>query len=365
MSKGSEFWGNASGKLGQQVLYRAGGEQRARMHVAKIKNPRTLAQMKNRLMMNNVVSAYKALKNPLSLFFPTRKSSQSPFNAFVQANKNATPYYIGKTDIEDGAFVPYGLIVSKGSLGVSIRPTLKEVINVWDRESAPKVGWAIENLLDLSNYTKVVKRSDYSGDTFYKLTAQDIYDLFKTCCVVELPSEFQVTTMCSEYAMENSTSRNDLWQAAYRVHHAQLNGSYERTYGVYGNIRELDLNLHVASFSEDDENGNVTLTFDYLLIGRNFVTANDQSNKSVALVLSFKNANGMQVSNSSFSSVPKKFNEVKVDDPAADFVWGGFYTEQVLEEYKTSQGDLLTSNVAVTAPTEEPPTEEGGEDLTD
>ena len=46
MSKGSEFWGNASGKLGQQVLYRAGGEQRARMHVAKIKNPRTVAHWK-------------------------------------------------------------------------------------------------------------------------------------------------------------------------------------------------------------------------------------------------------------------------------------------------------------------------------
>ena len=39
MSKGSLFWANASGKLGEVVQYRAGGEQRARAYVRKIKNP--------------------------------------------------------------------------------------------------------------------------------------------------------------------------------------------------------------------------------------------------------------------------------------------------------------------------------------
>ena len=38
MSKGSLFWGNARGRLGQSVFYRAGGEQRNRTYVAKIKN---------------------------------------------------------------------------------------------------------------------------------------------------------------------------------------------------------------------------------------------------------------------------------------------------------------------------------------
>lgn len=37
MSKRSLFWGQAAGKLGEAVYYRAGGEQRTRTYVAKIK----------------------------------------------------------------------------------------------------------------------------------------------------------------------------------------------------------------------------------------------------------------------------------------------------------------------------------------
>lgn len=366
MSKGSEFWGNASGKLGQQVLYRAGGEQRARMYVNKIKNPKTIAQMRNRLAMNNVVSAYKAMKNVLSLTFPSRKNNQSPFNAFVQANKNTNPYYIGKYDIEDNAFVPYGMVLSKGSLGLSIRPTLKKMVNTFDKESAPRVGWAIENLLDLTGYTKVVKREEWDSNPNWVLSAQDVYDLFKNHCVVDLPSAFQLTVLSSSYAMENGSSRNDLWQVGYKVMHAQMNGSYERTFGIYDNLRDLRLRLHVASKTEEDSSGNITLTFDYLTIGTEYVTADNILNTcSVALILSYKDGAGVQVSNSAFGAVPRKFEDENVDNPAADFQWGGFYTEQVLEEYKSSQGDILTSNVAVTAPSEVPPTEEGGEDLTD
>mgnify|MGYP007050596991 CR=1 FL=1 len=40
MSKRSLFWGNASGKLGEAVFYRAGGEQRTRTWIPKIKNPK-------------------------------------------------------------------------------------------------------------------------------------------------------------------------------------------------------------------------------------------------------------------------------------------------------------------------------------
>ena len=54
MSKGSLFWANASGKLGESVFYRSGGEQRNRSYVKNIKNPRTEAQMRNRIQLGNL-----------------------------------------------------------------------------------------------------------------------------------------------------------------------------------------------------------------------------------------------------------------------------------------------------------------------
>lgn len=118
MSKGSQFWGNASGKLGQQVLYRAGGEQRARMHVAKIKNPKTLAQMENRLSMLNLVSTFRAAKDVIKVSFPNRKSNQSGFNAFVKANKNVNTAVISKGIADMGLSVPYNFVMSQGDINI-------------------------------------------------------------------------------------------------------------------------------------------------------------------------------------------------------------------------------------------------------
>ena len=59
MSKRSLFWGQASGKLGEAVYYRAGGEQRTRSYVAKIKNPKTRAQALQRTKFNNMVAVFR------------------------------------------------------------------------------------------------------------------------------------------------------------------------------------------------------------------------------------------------------------------------------------------------------------------
>ena len=118
MAKGSQFWGNASGKLGEQVLYRAGGEQRARTYVAKIKNPRTEAQAVNRLSMRNFATAFRSMQNVIRLSFPNRPSKESGFNAFVKANKTAKSAAITPHAMKNGYFCPYGLTISKGNLGI-------------------------------------------------------------------------------------------------------------------------------------------------------------------------------------------------------------------------------------------------------
>lgn len=116
MAKGSQFWGNASGKLGQQVLYRAGGEQRARMHVAKIKNPKTLAQMENRLSMRNFAQVFRSLKPILEKSFPNRPIKESGFNAFVKANKGIGSPVVTKEGALQGLCVPFNMVISQGYL---------------------------------------------------------------------------------------------------------------------------------------------------------------------------------------------------------------------------------------------------------
>ena len=81
MSKRSLFWANASGKLGETVFYRAGGEQRNRSYVKNVKNPKTQPQALQRAKFNNMVAVFRGVKAVADSFF-TKKSNQSGFNAF-------------------------------------------------------------------------------------------------------------------------------------------------------------------------------------------------------------------------------------------------------------------------------------------
>lgn len=365
MSKGSEFWGNASGKLGQQVLYRAGGEQRARMHVAKIKNPRTLAQMKNRILMNNVVSAFHGLKPLLQATFPNRKSNQSAFNAFVKANKQMNQYYIGKEEVESTACVPYGMQIGKGNLGITIKPTMKKVTDFRDPELAPRVFYAVEGLLNLEGLEMEVAGEDtYSG--VYYPTLEELFAIFSERCIVQLPSEFSISVIASEYAADDEDPNSDIWQFGYIIKHLQQFNSYERRYGIDRNSSLLKIGLQLASYEAVGSNGKAKVTFSNILLGNGAVTANDNVKRCLGMVLSFKDASGQQVVNSYMSSIPKKFEGEKVNNPAEDYEWGGFVCMQVLDEYGYKANDVLTSEALNIGAVEEEEEEGGGgEDLTD
>ena len=117
MAKNSMFWGRASGKLGEAVLYRSGGQERSRAYVAKIKNPRSAGQALSRASLANLCSAFRVLKPLISQSFPDRPTVQSAWNAFVQANKTRNVSLISKDAADAGYCAPAGLLVSKG-LGI-------------------------------------------------------------------------------------------------------------------------------------------------------------------------------------------------------------------------------------------------------
>lgn len=118
MSKRSLFWGQASGKLGEAVYYRAGGEQRARTWVAKIKNPKTKSQATQRCLFMNMVAAFRALKPFIQTGFISRKSNQSAFNAFVKDNFGRNNWVAEKSMIGAAEFAGYGFSLANGSLTI-------------------------------------------------------------------------------------------------------------------------------------------------------------------------------------------------------------------------------------------------------
>lgn len=115
MSKRSLFWGNGSGKLGEAVFYRAGGEQRTRTYIKTVKNPKSYQQALQRTKFNNLVGCYKGISTAVKSFFNNRASNHSPFNAFFKLNFPLSLWVTDKemTGVGEGVFE--GLYVSNGN----------------------------------------------------------------------------------------------------------------------------------------------------------------------------------------------------------------------------------------------------------
>lgn len=116
MSKRSLFWGNGSGKLGQAVFYRAGGEQRTRTYVKTVKNPKSHQQALQRTKFNNLVGTYKGISTVVKSFFNTRNANQSAFNAFFKKNWPLNLWVADKELASKNEGVAQGFYVSVGSV---------------------------------------------------------------------------------------------------------------------------------------------------------------------------------------------------------------------------------------------------------
>lgn len=124
MSKRSLFWGQASGKLGEAVYYRAGGEQRTRSYVAKIKNPKTRAQALQRTKFNNMVAVFRGTSVFVKSLFKAEKSSQSPFNAFVKRNFPLCLTVADREMVELGEGGSENFVFANGSVNFNTVPSI-------------------------------------------------------------------------------------------------------------------------------------------------------------------------------------------------------------------------------------------------
>lgn len=116
MAVGNMFMGTGSGKIGNMVLYRSGGEQRMRVYLESIKNPRSQTQMNQRVQLANLVAFYRAAQPFLLGSFQIKNIKLSGYNSFVKANLGAVKVFLPKALAAQNACVAAPYRVSDGDI---------------------------------------------------------------------------------------------------------------------------------------------------------------------------------------------------------------------------------------------------------
>lgn len=142
MSKGNIFLGQARGKVGDVVLYRSSGEQITRSRNRHPSNPKTDAQLVQRILMSTIGNSYGKMRAIVDHSFEGVQPGAATMAAYMSANLNALRQRV-TTAIQAGddldslyAFAPIGsnvfapntFIISKGTLPVVLPQVVDDVV---------------------------------------------------------------------------------------------------------------------------------------------------------------------------------------------------------------------------------------------
>lgn len=289
MVKRSLFWGQASGKLGEAVYYRAGGEQRTRTYLKNIKNPKTQAQAIQRAKLNNLTACFRGASIFLRSFLKAPKANQSAFNAFVAQNSKANMYVANDTMVKMQQGVPLGLLFANGDSGDDLSLSIMQCGNVPEPEVGGK--YALAKAMYLPALQNNEEKLDTSSGMLKVVDGKTLYSIFTAPQNgFNLPAEFDLTVLLSEGAGEgmvfitatvhcsaNSTDTLHIVQKSQEV-----------------GITDADVADWILAGGVKAATGNTAVTapgMGQLAFGFTAVAANELS-CSVGVVLSYVGANG-------------------------------------------------------------------------
>lgn len=106
----------AKKKLGGTVLYTQGGRTLQRELAPEVRNPKTPAQMGQRVKWANLVAFYRANASWMPKAFENKKATQSDYNKFMSLNASSSRIYLTKEQARQGACVVDSYRVSDGTL---------------------------------------------------------------------------------------------------------------------------------------------------------------------------------------------------------------------------------------------------------
>lgn len=289
MVKRSLFWGQAAGKLGEAVYYRAGGEQRTRAYVRNIKNPKTQAQAIQRAKLNNLTACFRGASVFLRSFVKAPKANQSAFNAFVAANSKNNVYVADDVMIKIQEAIPLGLLFANGDSGDNLEMSVTQVKSI----AEPEVGG--QYMMAMPLYIPAIPFNEKMADRKSGgLMVPDGATLYKIFTAPEngftLPAEFDLTFLLAEgggegmafitatvHCSAESTDKLHIVQKSQRV-----------------GIADADIQkvLLVTDVTLNDPDNNSTVAgMGHLAFGASYVSAEEVYN-SVGVVLSYSGASG-------------------------------------------------------------------------
>lgn len=357
MTKRSMLLSLASGKLGDMVFYRAGGEQRTRTRVIP-KNPKTIAQMNQRLRMLNPSSIYRSLGSVLSASFVDRKSNQSSANKFMSDAISTLPYYITKAMKDELLCVPFGAKLSSGNIGVRVEATTK---NVYPRQS--------ENAVQAMTYGCLFDAYSTSGggvqaipDVIAGFDGALLEDnqnaaFLRAALIPSVPDKFTISVVAGAPIVVDEDNEIDAWRLGVR------------TYSVDGDT----LTVSYRGCPEAEEftylhavNAASAGTSLAICAGMASADGVEVAKHPTAIILAYEEEGQLKVTTSFVSSfgatgITPKRNFVRF------FKEGGLIYLQAMNEYGFTQGSALNAQVLNTTQEAEgggSDEEEGGEDLT-
>jgi hypothetical protein len=133
MSKGSSYWGTATGKIGNTVVRVRKGVRVESAYQPNVTNPRSSGQVVQRGKFADAVGFYKrSMANFFKMAFEDKKTNETDFNAFMRHNvsrgyvysrqmvtggQGALPY-IGKWLLSFGSL--FNLPISSGNSGLTV-----------------------------------------------------------------------------------------------------------------------------------------------------------------------------------------------------------------------------------------------------
>lgn len=335
MSKGSLFFGNARGKLGETVFYRAGGEQRNRTYIKEVRNPKTIAQMTQRILTLNPISMFKNMKPVISESFTERKANQSSYNKFVQENSSAKKFFITKAMLDNNMCVPFGAVISKGSLGLNLEPRIEMLT-----EEDLSQGYAVfDCLFDAS---KIADFTGLTGSGANALSGETLVRVLRESSVVALPTDFTITFV-EGVAQEFELESGDIvkpWKMAYKVLRVSGNTYTEEVFGcpeahLEGSLYFLPENLDaVPSVS------NVGAHIGFNLMGQ---TAEEVILSPMGVILSFVENGELKVSNSTIMSNYRNVGSEAVRGVVSAFLEGNEVYTEAMNQYGYSSGGVLNA----------------------
>lgn len=289
MVKRSLFWGQAAGKLGEAVYYRAGGEQRTRSYVKNIKNPKTQAQAIQRAKLNNLTACFRGASIFLRSFIKAPKANQSAFNAFVAANSKNNAYVADDVMVKIQQGVPMGLLFSNGDSGDNLEMKVTQVKSI----SEPEVGG--NYMMAMPLYIPALPFNEEMADRKSGgLAVPDGATLYKIFTAPEngftLPAEFDLTFLLAEGGGEGlvfiTATVHCSATSTDKLHIAQ------KSQNVGVTDADIQKELLVTDVTLNTPTNDTTVAGKgHLAFGSSYVDANEVYN-SVGVVLSYVGANG-------------------------------------------------------------------------